>query len=198
MHSRWSGAPTQICGWSFGNLKKDWMIFYSFYKKETSVREASGRGGIPQVSPLLERDLQVDWQQLQRELWEGSSRSSQLRKRQDPNVSFWRCSTETLNKSCNLPLGLFYIVAGLLVLGKTLRIPDNQITMNVHLRKVKHTLAVAMRRIWLEGESFNPPTWLPKGGMDGCKEKVRADEWYRCRNPAWLPISLEIHLNKSN
>lgn len=77
--------------------KKDWMIFYFFYK-ETSVREASGRGGIPQVSPLLERDLQVDWQQLQRELWEGLSRSSQLRKRQDQNVSFWRCSTETLKQ----------------------------------------------------------------------------------------------------
>lgn len=92
MDPQWSGVPTQICSWSFGNLRRiEWFLFY----KDTSVktvREASGRGGIPQVSPLLERDLQVDWQQLQRELWEGSSRSSQLRKRQAQN-SLWRSRT---------------------------------------------------------------------------------------------------------
>lgn len=42
--------------------------------------------------------------------------------------------------SPRLPLSLFYVIAGLLALANTRRIPGNQITMNVHLSSTKYKI----------------------------------------------------------
>lgn len=80
--------------------------------------------------------------------------------------------------SPRLPLGLFYVIAGLLVLANTRRIPDNQITMNVHLRSTKYTYTqVLARKTLLKKGVMHPLTRLPPGSMNDCKEMMSEDEW---------------------
>lgn len=87
MDPLWSGVPTRTCAWSFGNLKMLEWFLETGVKNKTKKNPAWWKGGIPQGAPLLERDAQVDRQQLQMELWEGSSRSSQLRKKPHKIIS---------------------------------------------------------------------------------------------------------------
>lgn len=178
MEPRWSGVPTPIYGWSCRNLKNKFGGFFlaneaGVKKKHRDDKERGG--GIPQVAPLLERDRQVDRQQSHREFLEGSSRSSQLRKRQYkivPEGARQKLSTDVFF----LPLRLLDIIAGFLVLPQTLGIPSNQITVNVNLSSTKVIPGFAQEKTWLKMDSFLL-AWLPTGILNDCKWRVSADEW---------------------
>lgn len=142
MDPRWSGAPAQICGWRRGNLKK--KVFNGGRCKNRMMDE-SRDGEYPR--------RRLSWSETCRLTGSSYRGSSGKGRREVPSWGTKRAKVtipegerqKPKNRDSCSPPSLGYVVADFLVLAKSLRIPHNQITMDVHLSSTKHTWEFNLR-----------------------------------------------------